>query len=383
MKKVFYLAIASIVCAMTACGPKYEQPEEGSNIGFALNFIRKVSETIDHDKNMAVSPYSAGVALSMLAEGAEGVTREELDAALNQCLFKAEDLGSNDTVIVKSANSVWVAEYFKVRNKYATLLENEYDAMIKALDFSDPASLDIINGWCSDHTEGKIPEIADKLAANTVMLLMNALYFNAPWADSFDPERTQTKMFRGVSGDKEVSMMNRRAKYQYAEYQGCSMIQLPYSGGRYSMYVVLPPEGISPETILQYVNETAFDAALSMMSEREVILSLPKFKIETEMVLNETLRRLGVKAAFTSGAQFDGISEMGPLAVDQVKQKCFVEVSEKGTEAAAVTVVQIKLTSARPSADRPVVMNVDRPFLFVITDSVADNILFAGKIVNL
>ena len=120
-----------------------------------------------------------------------------------------------------------------------------------------------------------------------------------------------------------------------------------------------------------------------MLDERDVLLTMPKFKIETAMLLNETLKRMGVRTAFTSAADFSAISESGPVAVDQVKQKCYMEVGEKGTEAAAVTSVQMRLTSARPSADKPVVMEVDRPFIFVIADSVSGNIMFAGKIMNL
>ena len=148
------------------------------------------------------------------------------------------------------------------------------------------------------------------------------------------------------------------------------------------MYVFLPPVGKDMDVLLSKVNGAMLDSASELMSPREVVLTLPKFKAETSMILNRPLMDMGLRTAFSGAADFRGIAEMGPLVLDMVKQKCFVELSEKGTEAAAVTVAQVRLTSARPERT-PEVMTVDRPFVFVIADSQMKNILFAGKIVNL
>lgn len=150
------------------------------------------------------------------------------------------------------------------------------------------------------------------------------------------------------------------------------------------MYVVLPPESTDMNEIIPYIGESVFDAAMGMLSEREVILKMPKFRLETSLLLNGTLKNMGIKTAFTPAADFKGIAEMGPLVLDQVKQKCYIEVSEKGTEAAAVTSAQVRLTSVRPDVKPVAVMNVDRPYLFFIADTEGDaDILFAGKIVSL
>ena len=130
------------------------------------------------------------------------------------------------------------------------------------------------------------------------------------------------------------------------------------------------------------MDDSAYHAAMDMLSQQEVRFFMPRFKVETSMLLNAPLQNMGIKTAFTSGADFSGIAEMGPLVLDLVKQKCYIDVTEKGTEAAAVTSAQIRLTSARPVAKTPV-MRVDRPFIFVIADGESKNILFAGKIVNL
>ena len=148
------------------------------------------------------------------------------------------------------------------------------------------------------------------------------------------------------------------------------------------MYVALPPEGSDINKLIPKMDQAAFHSAMDMLQQQEVRFFMPRFRAETSMLLNKPLQDMGIKTAFTSAADFSGIAEMGPLVLDQVKQKCYIDVAEKGTEAAAVTVAQIRLTSARPAAKLPV-MRVDRPFLFVIADGENRNILFAGKIVQL
>ena len=148
------------------------------------------------------------------------------------------------------------------------------------------------------------------------------------------------------------------------------------------MYVVLPPSGNDIDKLLTHMDASAYNAAMDMLAQREVRFMMPEFKVETSMLLNQTLQRMGIRTAFSSAADFSGIAEMGPLVLGLVKQKCYIDVSEKGTEAAAVTSAQIRLTSARPVMDVPV-MKVDRPFFFVIADSENNKVLFAGKIVNL
>lgn len=149
------------------------------------------------------------------------------------------------------------------------------------------------------------------------------------------------------------------------------------------MYVALPPVGMDVNDVIPYAGESLYDAALGMLTERKVMFSLPKFKLETSVVLNGTLGTMGVKKAFSSAADFSGISSGRSLALDIVKQKCYIEVSEKGTEAAAVTSAQIRVTSASPDRKPVAVMTVDRPFLFFIAGNEGSDILFAGKVVNI
>lgn len=384
-KSIILLAAAAMALS---CGHRYVKPAASSpsgaadaNLEFALNFFKKTNQTVQYDENIILSPYSAGVALSMLEEGAEGETKAEFDNALNGHLFAAEDLGGNEDVTVKSTNSLWISDNFSIRNRYVSLLEKDFDAFVTTQNFSDPATVQSINNWCGEHTAGKITHIIDELSPNDVMVLVNALYFNAPWEKAFDPEGTEKAVFHGVVEDKEVPMMYTKDKYAYAEYQGCQLIRLPYAGGRYSMIVVLPPYGWGIDNILPYVNGTAYKGAMQMLSKQEVVFRMPQFKLETSLVLDKALKKMGVETAYTPAADFKGISAMGPLSLGTVKQKCYIDVTEKGTEAAAVTSAQVRLTSAAP---HPVVrMTVDRPFIFIISDSQTDNIIFVGKVVNI
>ena len=377
------IIILSSLWGLVSCGGGYVKPVEASQTGVSLSFFNHVNAVSGADENVVTSPYSAAVCLSMLAEGAGGETRAEFDSALGGIMFKAEDLGSNDTVVVKSANSIWIDDNFSIRNSYVNLLQKDFDAFITTQRFSDPATVKAINNWCLEHTEGKIGDMIDRLSPGMVMVLVNALYFNAPWADAFDPELTSEDVFYGKSKSGKVSMMHRTGQYNYAQVSGAQIIQLPYEGGRYSMFVALPPAGADLDKLIPHITEGAFNSALEMMSPKRVKLSLPKFKVETFMLLNKALQNMGIRTAFTPAADFRGIAEMGPLVLDQVKQKCYVEVAEKGTEAAAVTVAQIRLTSVRVNPEDMAVMIVDRPFVFMIADGYTGNILFAGKIVNL
>ena len=382
MKNAF-IAAALTAAALVSCGPKYTAPEStpGSEIAYSMSFIRNVAANTDKNENLVISPYSAGVALSMLAEGAEGQTKAEFNTALNNCIFKAEDLGGNDTVVVNSVNSLWVDDNFSIRNRYLFLLQKDFDALATALNFSDPSTVQAINNWCSEHTNGKIKDIIDRLGPNSVMVLANALYFNAPWLNPFEKNLTTKASFNGSLRKSEINMMSRRGYMNYAEYQGCQLVELPYEGGRYSMFVLLPAAGIDVNDIIGYLNEDLYNEAMKSLAPKEVLLKMPKAKLETSLLLNQTLGSMGIKSAFTSAADFKGIAEMGPLVLDQVKQKCYVDISESGTEAAAVTVAQVRMTSARPSSF--VTMTVDRPYLFFIVDKQNSNVMFAGRVMNL
>lgn len=380
MKRILFMAVSlAILCS---CGQKTAPSSSGSRIGYSLSFFKSVDAVSNKGSNVVVSPYSAGVALSMLMEGAEGQTRVEIDNALNGCLFASDRPDFGDSIVFKSANSVWINDDFSIRNRYVDILQKNYDALAVTQDFSDPATLHAINNWCSEHTDGKISRILNNLSPQMAMILANAIYFNADWETPFNENQTRKAPFYGRSGETEVDMMYRKGRYNYAEYQGYQLIELPYSGGQCSMFVVLPPEGTDIDRSVSYIDESVFNAAVKMLSPATVAFRMPKAKMETSLSLNAALKNMGVRTAYSSAADFSGIAAMGPLVLDDVAQKCYVDISERGTEAAAVTVAVVALTSVRPEPQAKV-MTVNRPYVFFIADKELENILFVGKVVNL
>ncbi len=380
MKKLLLMTtLAALLGAAASCDDPETPPTDGSRIGFAFSFFKKVNSVTPYGENVIVSPYSAGVALSMLEVGAEGETKVQFDDALNGTFYKSEDLGSNEKQTVESANSVWISNDFSVRSKYVETLGNDFNAYIGNRDFTNPGTVQEINGWCSEKTNGKITEIIDELRPDMAMVLINALYFNAPWTKAFDPKLTHDDVFHGADGDVTVPMMFKKAKYRYAEFQGFQIVELPYEGGNYAMYIVLPPADMNIDSAVPFLGEGIYRTAMGQLAMKEISLTMPKYKLTASLVLNEALERMGVRDAFGAAADFKAVSASGKLRLDVVKQKCYIDVNEEGTEAAAVTGAQIRMTSVVPET----FMTIDRPFLFMIADNANDNVLFAGKIVNL
>lgn len=380
LMKSFVLLAA--VAAFVSCSSKAQEQtvSSGSELKFSVNVFRNALRQSAPDADVTVSPYSAGVALSMLMEGAEGQTRTELDNALGGCLFRQSDLGDGDTVTVKSANSLWINDDFSVRNTYVDALSKEYGAFADVMNFSDPATVSAINNWCSENTAGMIKGVVSKLTPDMVMILANALYFKAPWEKPFNPAATADDIFHGSKGDAEVPFMNGTLNCGYVEYAGNTLVAIPYEGGKYSMYILLPSKELGVNGVVSYLTESGLDGIMPHIKDTRLKLSMPKFKVESEMSLVKTLEAMGVRTAFTSAADLSGIAR-GPLAVSDVFQKAVVDVDENGSEAAAVTTITVSLTSAR--IDPLPVVTVDRPFLYMIADVEAERILFAGRIMNI
>lgn len=347
-------------------------------LAFGLSLFNAAVANSDEDANVVVSPYSAGAALSMLADGAAGETKEELVNALRKSSYSGSVPSAGNGYIISSANSAWIRKGFPVNTDYRILLEKNYSAKIAERDFSSRATVNEINKWCSDKTSGRIPEIIDQINPDMMMFLINALYFKAPWEYQFDKNDTFDSDFHSPAGDQTVPFMHISREFPCGEIEGYKFVFLPYKSGEYQMAICLPSEEMSISSMLPHVTSSMFESALKQAVTRKVALSMPKFKVNTTAVLNSVLMSLGVEKAFSKGADFSGITSAG-VAVDEVKQKCFVEVNEKGAEAAAVTSVGVRVTSVGP-VERMFIMNVDRPFVFAIFNTGSNDILFAGRI---
>jgi serine protease inhibitor len=285
-------------------------------------------------------------------------------------------------VTMEIANSIWTRLGFTVEEAFLDDNETYFDAQCSELDFSDDGAADTINAWVDEQTHGKIDGIVEPpISAETVMFLINAVYFNGSWTTEFDPEQTQSGTFHGLGGDTEVPMMrDHREDFRYLETEQFQAVDLPYGNGAFSMTVFLPKTAPDASDFVASLTPETFAGYLAQMSADEGMLIMPRFEVEFEESLNDVLTALGMGVAFdSSAADFSGINPDADLFISKVKHKSWVQVDEVGTEAAAVTSVEIGVTSV------PMywTMTVDRPFVFVIHEQATDALLFVGKVVNL
>lgn len=358
------------------------------NRAFAVQLYRRLASG---EGNLFFSPYSISAAMAMTYAGARGDTAEEMKRALrfdldqsrlhpafkvlNDGLAAGSDLAGQKLNI---ANAL-VLTGDDVSGDYKTLLKAYYDAEIF------PGDLDDINAWVRNKTEHKIEKILDELSADSVCVILNAIYFKGLWAFPFDEERTADAPYN-VSADRQVTvpLMYRNADFKLLKKNDFRALSVPYEGERLSMVILLPDHVDGLSTLEQEVNEPNLQqwlAALDGQSPRKVRLYLPRFKLETDYDLVPTLKQMGIAEAFKMPvADFRGMGwPKGKLRIAQIKHKAFVEVNEEGTEAAAVTAVEMVTKSIM---EQPEVFRVDRPFLFLIRDHASGTILFMGRMVD-
>ncbi len=355
---------------------------------FAFRFLDQVYGSAP-DTSVFLAPLSASMALGMTMNGTAGATFEEMRSVLgfdvmtlnqiNQGYKDLMDLLLNldPTVEVGIGNSIWYREGFPVREDFLERTREYFDARASALNFADPGAAGIINGWVKDQTRGRIEEIVDSpIHPATVMFLINAVYFKGTWTSQFDKKKTAQATFTGRSGATgSVPLMQLADTLRYAETDRYQAVDLPYGGRAFSMTLVLPKAGQAMEELVGSLDPASWDQLLAGLQRREGTVFLPRFRMEWDKILNETLQAMGLKLAFIPGqADFSGLSDAaGGLYISRVRQKTYVDVDEEGTEAAGVTSVEI-----RDSASDRFFFRADRPFLFVIRERFSGTILFAG-----
>lgn len=345
------------------------------------------------DENIFISPLSISTALSMTMNGAKGETLQEMQQTLG---YDQHDLAEinrgyqqllehlpylDQNVELGLANSIWHREDFAVLEDFLSTNQTFYQSQVEALDFTSPGAADAINDWVDQQTNGLIDEIVRDIPPQMVMYLINAIYFKGDWLHPFDPEATTEQDFHlQEGGTVPVDMMSLgKFELEYFSTPTYQAVDLPYGDSIYSMTIFVPHENYTLQDIHPDLDQLKFQTGWAdQFSYQEVFFSMPKFELEFEAKLNETLQTMGMPKAFTPNvADFSGIAP-AELFIDEVKHKAFIEVDEEGTEAAAVTSIGIGVTST-PSY--PFVV-LDRPFYFVIRENVANNILFIGKMVD-
>ena len=389
------LVITAVLCllgfGLHAASPVDQQKLASANIGFAFKLLKQLAKD-QPGNNIFISPYSASTVLQMACNGAGGQTKtdmqqvlgttglaaEALNAANKECDRAINSQGTN--VVLTAANAIWYRKGTPVKPAFISCNQQYFGATVDALDFDDPRSIGIMNAWASEKTHGKINGIADGLINPlTELVLANAVYFKGKWEEPFEVKNTKDRVFHLRAGrQKKVPMMEQTRKFSYRRGSGYQAVRLPYQGWALGMYVFLPDAGSSPEKLIGIMNGDTWQRVTQPgFSEREGTVVLPRFKLEYGVELKGPLKALGMRAAFGK-ADFSGISDRD-LFVSAVRQRTFVEVNEEGTEATAVTMLNIQSTgpSTRP---KPFEMIVDRPFLFLIEDQQTRTILFMGMV---
>lgn len=364
-----------------------------ANTRFSFKLFSEILKQ-DGKKNVFVSPSSVAIALSMAYNGAKGETQQAIAKALEMQGMSLSDINqsnanlktslesSDPAVQLTIANSLWARKGVDFKPEFIQRNQAFYAAEVTSLDFADPSAPTQINGWVKKNTQGKIREIVDDIDADQVMFLINAIYFKGKWMNEFDKSQTADQPFTLADGrQKQHPMMSQRGDYRYTENQQFQAVSLPYGKGRTSLYVFLPKPNSNLADFQKTLTAENWQTWMKTFSKREGSIQLPRFKMEYEIQLKKSLSALGMGIAFDPlKADFSNLSETS-TRIDEVKHKTFVEVNEEGTEAAAVTSIGIRATSAQMEV-APFSMTVDRPFFCAIRDNKTGEILFMGEIVN-
>ncbi len=372
------------------------------NTAFAVDLYQKLRE---QGGNLFFSPYSISVALAMTYAGARGGTEQQmantmhfaptgdkLHAVYNFLDQKLASRAKQQTgdggqaFQLDIANSIWGQDGFSFLPSFLDILSQNYGAGMRVTDFvqSPEASRQAINDWVSQQTQDKIHDLFPEgsIDNNTRLVLANAIYFKASWATPFTSSATQNKPFYLLDKNLvDVPMMTAPVDNQMLYYKGDGVqsVVLPYEGNQVSMVIVMPDEG-QYDKFETGLTSGELNQIFQSAQNKSIQLSMPKFKIESQFGLAETLSAMGMKDAFDpSQADFSGMDGNKDLYITSVMHKAFINVDEQGTEAAAATGVAVGLLSM---PQEPMRFTVNRPYLFFIRDNETGTILFAGRVLN-
>jgi serpin B len=380
-----------------------------ANTGFAFDLLKQVAKE-QPGTNIFISPFSISAVLQMAANGTVGGTRAEmrqvlrttglpptsLNAAyqdLNQFLnsqsngiMELTDLNWYHETLHRSnnvlnlANAIWYRNDYHLKPGFVSVSKHYFQTELGGVDFARPESAQTINDWAERSTHGKIKDIVQWPFDNALrVILANVIYFKGNWADPFDESETRPQPFHLATGkEKQVPMMWQKGEYNYQENADFRAMALTYVNPFQQMYVLLPRRNSSLKKLIAGLDGGIWQNTIyPQFKRRKGSLMLPKFNIEYGIKLNSPLKALGMKLAFDDRrAEFSAMSDEF-LYISEIKHKTFIEVNEKGTEAAAVT--QFSLSKGGDRSP-PFEMVVDRPFLFVIFNSYTKTILFLGVV---
>ncbi len=356
---------------------------------FSFKLFREIALGEDPDSNIFISPLSVSYALGMTYNGAAGETREAMAQTLELAGLSVEEINKSyqgltdilihldPSVTMNIANSIWYREGEAVIPEFIALNQTYFDALIREINFNLPETVDTINAWVNEKTNGRIEEIIKPpIDRGAVMYLINAIYFKGNWTEPFDPEDNFDTVFYLPDGSEtDCTIMYKDTNLYYCENGYFQAVDLPYGDQAFSMTLFLPKPPYTVDSIAELLTEDNWESWINGFAGLRVQLGMPKFKFSYDAALNKVLKTLGMEIAFDPGkADFTNMIEDGGIWIDSVLHKTFIQVDEEGTEAAAVTLVEMIRALPR--------IIVNRSFLFVIREHESGTILFMGKIVN-
>ena len=374
MKSLIKLTCFSLILFLTSCS-------------FQTSFFKVINNEFIN-KNLIISPLSAYQVLGLTTNGAKGRTLEEMLLALgNKNLDELNKINTNILKTVQQFSTIEIANAVMTKfnpNKGFVTSVNKYKATITTLK-----SLSQVNKWCSIKTKGKITKILDKLNPNTLMILLNAVYFKGEWVNTFTGGKTTKKPFYNLNSESnvvQVDTMSQKSKFLYNEDNELQIIELPYKKDSMSAIIILPKKEININNFISKLNDEKLQKLIKRMTSNEVELQLPKFELNYSSSLVNTLKKLGMNIPFGGSADFSGMRKENDIYIDEVIQKTYLKVNELGTEAAAVTAVTMVTKSIKPKTPEPKLMIVNRPFIFLLRNKklpINNEMLFMAKIENL
>lgn len=366
---------------------------------FAFNLYRELCNDPENTDNLFTSPYSIFTALAMTYEGAEGLTAEEMASVLNieqdnesfhqymQTLY--EYLNENSEYNISTANALWPRINYNLLPEYIEIIETYYGGNSTPVDYSNPEqAAGIINSWVENQTNNLIKNLVPPDEINpvlTMLILTNAIYFKGTWEVQFDEDNTTDRNFTTSFGESidvpTMQLVNTEDCFNYTETEDLQVLELPYNGNEISMMILLPKNDADLSEIINSIDKDSYAEWVDSMTQKEVDIYLPKFKIKTPLyTLNDYLTNLGMPTAFGPGADFSGLDGTWELYISKVLHKAFIEVNEEGTEAAAATAVIMNKRGG--DAGPRIAFDCNHPFLFTIHHKETNTILFMGNINN-
>src|ERR1035441_5052966 len=375
-------------------------PAADSRITPAMNAFTTAcyKQLTGRDANLILSPFNIATALSMALSGARGQTAAEIqsvlhlhydatyDAALGALLADLTKAGNTPGNELHTANGLWVQKGFAILPAFESTLANNYHSPLMPLDFmtNPEAARSQINRWTEEHTKNKIRGLfpAGSLDAQTRLVLTSAIYFYGKWQDPFVTSRTRPEPFTLATGTTtQADFMNQTSHFGYTETPNAQILEMRYADTGIAFDVLLPKILTGLPGLEKSLTFESLTGWLGDLATRNVQVSLPKFRAESEFSLRQALSAMGMPTSFTDKADFSGIAPNRGLAISEVVHKAFVDVSEQGTEAAAATGIAMHATAMR-TVEQPVVFRADHPFLFLIRDTRSGVVLFIGRLMN-